>query len=94
MYSNENGNILFDKKGNKIIVIVEEDSYVNFAFMSDIQSKSFNIANVFTFEQINGEYKNLYFDGKMPVSEEDRVNMLREKYSDLLDQMELENQLL
>lgn len=46
-----------DKKGNKIIVIVEEDSYVNFAFMSDIQSKSFNIANVFTFEQINGEYK-------------------------------------
>lgn len=46
-----------DKKENKIIVIVEEDSYVNFAFMSDIQSKSFNIVNVFTFEQINGEYK-------------------------------------
>lgn len=46
-----------DKKGNKIVVMVEEDSYVNFAFMSDIQSKSFNIANLFTLEQINGEYK-------------------------------------
>lgn len=42
---------------NKIIVEVEEDSYVNFSFMSDIQSKSFNISNIFTFEKVGEEYK-------------------------------------
>lgn len=42
---------------NKIIVEVKEDSYVNFSFMSDIQSKSFNISNIFTFEKVGEEYK-------------------------------------
>ena len=42
---------------NKLIVEVEEDSYVNFSFMSDIQSKSFNISNIFTFEKVGEEYK-------------------------------------
>lgn len=42
---------------NKIIIEVEEDSYVNFSFMSDIQSKSFNISNIFTFEKVGEEYK-------------------------------------
>lgn len=42
---------------NKIIVEVEEDSYVNFSFMNDIQSKSFNISNIFTFEKVGEEYK-------------------------------------
>lgn len=33
---------------------------------------------------INGEYKDLYFDCIMPLSEEERMNMLCDKYSDLL----------
>lgn len=45
------------EENNRIIVEVEEDSYVKFKFMNDIQSKSFNITNIFTFEKVDNKYK-------------------------------------
>ena len=50
------------EEDNKIIVEVEEDSYIKFNFMKDIQSKAFNITNIFTFEKVDNQYKIVEFE--------------------------------
>ena len=45
------------KNGNDIRVVVRENSYLNFNFMRNIDSKLFNIENEFVFRKVNDEYK-------------------------------------
>lgn len=46
-----------EKSDNKITITLIEDSYMRFAFMSDIESKVYNIENIFTIQKVNGKYK-------------------------------------
>lgn len=45
------------KSGDTINVVVRENNYLRFNFMKDIESKTYNIENNFTFKLIDGEYK-------------------------------------
>ncbi len=45
-----------NEKNNQIEVVVLEDSYLNFFFMSDITSEVHNVENTFTFIEEDGKY--------------------------------------
>ena len=58
----------------------------NMEILQAVNMKESTIVCSWYFEiYLNGKFKQLYFEGKMPESESERMDMLREKYSDLLN---------
>ena len=50
------------KTEDEMKVLVLEDSIFNFSFMSNIESKTYNVENTFTFKKDNNEYKLVKYD--------------------------------
>ena len=64
------------QEGDSITVTVLENNYLHFNFMKDIESKVYNIENVFTLKKIDGEYKIVKYD-----KVQDFFVMVTDKYS-------------
>lgn len=50
------------KNDDEMTVVVLEDSIFNFSFMSNIDSKTYNVENTFVFKKENNEYKLVRYD--------------------------------
>ncbi len=50
------------KTEDEMKILVLEDSVFNFNFMKDIDSKTYNVENTFTFKRVDDEYKLIKYD--------------------------------